>query len=337
VNAETEGRIVRAPRRSLLAVGLLLVLVAAGCGGRSGSGGTAAPAASTTGLTGKIEIDGSSTVAPLAQAAAEAFRGSNPKVDITVGVSGTGGGFERFCAGETDISDASREIKTDPADKEATVCEQNGIAHTEFLVANDGLSVVVNKDNDWATCLRVDQLKKIWEPKSNVTNWNQVDPSFPDEPLKLFGPGTDSGTFDFFTKEINGEEGASRSDYTASENDNTLVQGVKGEKGGLGYFGYSYYEQNKDELNIVQVDGGNGCVTPSVETVQSGDYAPLSRPLFMYVKNDSFTRPEVEEFMKYLIENEASVAGTAQLISLTTEQEATAMSELEQALQAAGA
>jgi phosphate transport system substrate-binding protein len=330
---------VRSVRLSALAAGLLLVAVTAACGGRSGASNAASEpvAATETGLSGKIEIDGSSTVAPMAQAAAEAFRGSNPDINITVGVSGTGGGFERFCAGETDISDASREIKTDPADKEATVCAQNGIAYTEFLLANDGLSVVVNKDNTWATCLTVDQLKKIWEPKSKVSNWDQVDPGFPDEPLKLFGPGTDSGTFDFFTKEINGEEGASRSDYTASENDNILVRGVEGEKGGLGYFGFSYYEANKDKLNIVQVDGGSGCVTPSVETVQSGEYAPLSRPLFMYVKNDSFKRPEVQAFMKYVIDNEASVSSAAQLISLTTDQEATAQSELEKALATAGA
>jgi phosphate transport system substrate-binding protein len=334
---ETEGRIVRSVRLSALAAGLVLVVVAAGCGGRSGSSNSALPAASNTGLSGKIEIDGSSTVGPMAQAAAEAFQGSNANVNITVGISGTGGGFTRFCNGETDISDASRQIKPDAADKEATVCKQNGITYTEFLVANDGISVVVNKDNTWAKCLTVDQLKKIWEPSSMVTNWNQVDPSYPDQPLKLFGPGTDSGTFDFFTTEINGTGGASRTDYTASENDNTLVQGVEGEKGGLGYFGYSYYEQNKDKLNVVQVNSGNGCVAPSVATVQDGTYAPLSRPLYMYVKNDSFKRPEVQAFMKYVIDNEAAVSSSAALISLTADQEATAKGELTKALQAAGA
>jgi phosphate transport system substrate-binding protein len=329
---------VRSARLSALAAGLLLVAVVAGCGGRSGSGSNSAPAAAKdTGLSGKIEIDGSSTVGPMAQAAAEAFQSSNPDVNITVGISGTGGGFERFCAGETDISDASRQIKPDPADKEATVCRQNGITYTEFLVANDGISVVVNKDNTWATCLTVDQLKKIWEPNSKVKSWKDVDPSFPDESLKLFGPGTDSGTFDFFTGEIVGEEGSSRSDYTASENDNTLVQGVEGEKGGLGYFGYSYYEQNQDKLNVVQVDSGSGCVAPSKETVQDATYAPLSRPLYMYVKNDSFKRPEVEAFMKYVIDNESSVSSSAALIGLTTDQESTAKSELDKALQAAGA
>jgi len=315
---------------------MLLVALAAGCGRGSSNSDTAAPVASNQDLSGKIEVDGSSTVGPMVQAAAEAFQGGNPNVNITVGISGTGGGFERFCAGETDISDASRPIKTDPADKEATVCAANGVKYTEFLVANDGISLVVNKDNTFAKCLTIAQLKKIWEPKSKVDNWNKVDSSFPDEQIKLFGPGTDSGTFDFFTTEIMGESGASRTDYSATEDDNTTVAGVEGEKGGLGYFGYSYYEQNQDKLNVVQVDGGNGCVTPSSDTVQSGEYAPLSRPLFMYVKNTSFARPEVEAFMKYIIDNEATVSGSAGLISLTADQEQKAKDELTAALAAVG-
>jgi phosphate transport system substrate-binding protein len=333
-------RIVRLRHSTRVALPLLLVAlltVAAGCGRDSSTSSGGAPAASgSSKLSGTILADGSSTVGPLTTYAAEQFQGSNQNVNITVGISGTGGGFTRFCAGETDLSDASRQIKPDAADKEATVCKQNGIDYTEFLVANDGISLVVNKDNTWAKCLTVDQLNKIWAPGSKVNNWNQVDPSFPDQSLKLFGPGTDSGTFDFFTGKVNGEEGSSRSDYTASENDNTLVQGVEGEKGALGYFGYSYYEQNKDKLNIVQVDGGSGCVTPSVQTVQDGTYTPLSRPLYIYVKNESFKRPEVQAFMKYIIDNEATVTEAASLISLTAEQEATAKSELAKALTAAG-
>ena len=231
-------------------------------------------------------------------------------MNITVGISGTGGGFERFCAGETDLSDASRPIKTDPADKEATVCEANGIDYTEFLVANDGISLVVNKDNTWAKCLTVAQLNKIWDPNSKVNNWNQVDPSFPDQPMKLFGPGTDSGTFDFFTGDINGEEGVEPHRLLRDRGRQHHGPGVEGEKGGLGYFGYSYYEENKDKLNVVQVDCGNGCVD-----AQRRDGAERRRTrrspgrCSSTSKNTSFKRPEVEAFMKYIIDNEAKVTG----------------------------
>ena len=188
--------------------------------------------------------------------------------DVTVGVSGTGGGFERFCRGETDLSNASRTIKDD----EAAACKEKGIEYVELQVANDALTVVVNPENDWADCLTVAQLKTIWDSGSKVKSWQDVDPSFPDvESMKLYGPGTDSGTFDYFTDEINGEEGRSRSDYAASEDDNVIVQGVSGDEGALGYFGLSYYEQNKDKLKAVAIDGGDGCVAPSVETAQSGD------------------------------------------------------------------
>ena len=315
-----------------------LLAVAAGCG-RDSSSSSSSGAAGTgdSNLSGTIQADGSSTVGPMTTYAAEQFQAANPNVNVTVGISGTGGGFERFCNGETDLSDASRPIKTDPADKEATVCKSKGIDYTEFLVANDGISLVVNKENDWAKCLTVDQLNKIWAPDSKVNNWNQVDPSFPDQKMTLFGPGTDSGTFDFFTGEINGEEDASRTDYSATEDDNTTVQGVEGDKGGLGYFGYSYYEENKDKLNLVQVDGGGGCVAPSVQTVQDGSYKPLSRPLFIYVKNTSFKRPEVEAFMQYIVDNEDKVTQAVGLIPLTTQQESDAKSQLQTALQAAGA
>ena len=217
-------------------------------------------------------------------------------MQITVGVSGTGGGFERFCRGETDLSNASRAIDDD----EAQICTDAAIDYTEFQVANDALTVVVNTENDWVDCLTVEQLAAIWGPDSTVSSWSDIDPSFPDEKLTLFGPGTDSGTFDYFTDAINGEEGASRSDYAASEDDNTIVTGVSGETGGLGYFGFSYFEENQDTLKALEIDGGDGCVAPSVESAQDGTYTPLSRPLFVYAKNESFARPEVEAFVGYI-------------------------------------
>jgi phosphate transport system substrate-binding protein len=302
----------------VLAAGLLATATAA-CGrSDSASDGTNAAISNTSSsLSGRIEADGSSTVGPFVTAAAEEFQAQNPGVQVTVGISGTGGGFERFCAGETDLSDASRPIKDD---EEVPVCQTNGIDYTEFQVANDGIAVVTNKENDWATCLTVEQLNKIWGPDSKIDNWNQVDPSFPDQKLTLAGPGTDSGTFDFFTGVINGEEDASRTDYQATEDDNVTVQAVSGDKGGLGYFGLSYFEQNQDTLNDVEVDGGSGCVAPSSETVQDGSYTPLSRPLFVYVKNTSLQKPEVAAFMKYILDNQAQIAEKALFVPMTDEQ-----------------
>jgi phosphate transport system substrate-binding protein len=302
----------------VLAAGLLATATAA-CGrSDSASDGTnAAISSASSNLSGRIEADGSSTVGPFVTAAAEDFQAQNPGVQITVGISGTGGGFERFCAGETDLSDASRPIKDD---EEVPVCQTNGIEYTEFQVANDGIAVVTNKENDWATCLTVEQLNKIWGPDSKIDNWNQVDPSFPDQKLTLAGPGTDSGTFDFFTGVINGEEDASRTDYQATEDDNVTVQAVSGDKGGLGYFGLSYFEQNEDTLNDVEVDGGSGCVAPSSDTVQDGSYTPLSRPLFVYVKNTSLQKPEVAAFMKYILDNQAQIAEKALFVPMTDEQ-----------------
>jgi phosphate transport system substrate-binding protein len=320
---------------------LALVLFAvAGCGGgRDGdddASGTTTTASGSDGgeqLSGRIEADGSSTVGPFTSAAAERFQQEQSDVQITVGVSGTGGGFERFCRGETDLSNASRPIK----DEEAAICEQNGIEFVEFQVVNDALTVVVNSDNDWIDCITTDQLATIWGPGSDVQNWNQIDPSFPDEELALFGPGTDSGTFDYFTDEINGEEGASRSDYSASENDNTIVTGVSGEPGGLGYFGFSYFEENQDTLKALEVDGGDGCVAPSVETAQDGSYTPLSRPLFIYAKTESFARPEVEAFVQYALDNHAEIAEASQYVPLTDEQAEKAQTDFDAAVEAAGA
>jgi phosphate transport system substrate-binding protein len=289
-----------------LAVGAMAVAiaVAAGCGGDgdSGSGGT-------------VSADGSSTVGPYVTSAAESFRDESG-TNVTVGISGTGGGFERFCRGETDLSNAFRPIDED----EAAICEENGVAYHELQVANDALTVVVNKANDWATCLTVDELNAIWKPGSTVKSWQDVRPSFPDEPIELFGPGTDSGTFDYFTDAINGEEGASRSDYQASEDDNVIVQGVKGTPGGMGYFGFSYFEENQDALKALEIDGGSGCVAPSAESAQAGDYKPLARPLFVYAKTEALERQEVEDFLRYMLENETAIAEQAQFVPLNETQ-----------------
>jgi phosphate transport system substrate-binding protein len=286
-------------------VGLLgvLGLLAAGCGGGGGGSST-------------VSVDGSSTVGPYVTAAAETFQRDTEGVNVTVGISGTGGGFERFCRGETDLSDASRPIKAE----EAELCAENGVEYIELQIANDALTVVTNKGNDWATCLTTDELKAIWEPGSKVNNWSQVRDGFPDEPLKLFGPGTDSGTFDYFTDEINGAEGASRTDFSASEDDNVVVQGVAGTPGGLGYFGFSYFEENQGTLNALDVDGGEGCVAPSVETAQGGEYTPLARPLFVYAGTDSLGRQEVEDFLRYMLENETEIAERAQFVPLNQTQ-----------------
>ena len=208
------------------------------------------------------------------------------------------------------------------------------VEYVELPVANDALTVVVNSENDWATCLTVEQLKAIWEPGSTVDNWQDVDPSFPDEPLRLYGPGTDSGTFDYFTDVIVGEEGESRTDYQASEDDNVIIEGVKGDKGALGYFGFSYYEQNQDAVKAVEVDNGSGCVAPSVATAQDGTYAPLSRPLFVYAKTSSLERAEVAEFLNYMIDNGAEIAEQADFVPLTSAQLAAAKAKLDAALSA---
>jgi phosphate transport system substrate-binding protein len=268
-------------------------------------------------LTGRIQVDGSSTVAPLITLAAERFRRDEPKVRVSVGVSGTGGGFERFCRGETDLSDASRAIK----DEERALCERKGISFFELQVANDGISIVVNKKNTWAKCLDVDRLEAIWQPKSKVDSWNEIDDSFPDERLSLYGPGTDSGTFDYFTDAIVGEEGASRSDYTQSEDDNVTVRGVSGEKGALGYLGLSYYVENQQRLRALAIDGGDGCVEPSVQTVQAGSYEPLSRPLFVYVNEDSLAEKEaVDPFLTFLLDDEPRLARGAKFVPMTEQE-----------------
>tara|TARA_Y100000768_G_scaffold388161_1_gene382510 strand:+ start:4538 stop:5422 length:885 start_codon:yes stop_codon:yes gene_type:complete len=254
---------------------------------------------SDSALSGTIEIDGSSTVFPISVAAAEIFRETHPNVQIPVGISGTGGGMKRFIVGETAISNASRPIK----EKEADVAKENQVEFIELEVAFDGLSVVVNKSNDWVECLTTEELKKIWDLGSEINNWNQVRSSFPDAEMNLYGPGTDSGTFDYFTDVINGEEGKTRSDYTPSEDDNVLVMGVSGDKGSIGYFGYAYYIENSSNLKLLSIDNGNGCVLPSEETINQGTYSPLSRAMYIYVNTSELEKVEVYEFVKFYLEN----------------------------------
>ena len=257
-----------------------------------GSGG---PADSSR-LTGDIEIDGSSTVFPITEAVAEEFRLSgNTSVQVNVGVSGTGGGFKRFIVGDTDISNASRPI----SEAERQEAAANGVEFVEFQVAIDGLSVMVSPENDFVECMTVGELHDLWIPESQITRWNQIRPEWPDREIHLYGPGTDSGTFDYFTEVIVGEVRASRSDYTASEDDNVLVQGIGGDRTALGYFGYAYYIENQESLKVVAIDGGTGCVEPANQTIEDGSYAPLSRPVFIYVNKTSLQRPEVKAFVEF--------------------------------------
>lgn len=268
------------------------------------------------GQDGKVSIDGSSTVYPLTAIAAEDFHQSNDDVQVKVGSSGTGGGFEKFCRGELDANNASRPIK----ESEIENCRNAGIDFASLTMGIDALTVVVNPENDWATCLTTDQLRAIWEPNSQVNNWQQVDPSFPDVPLRLFGPGTDSGTFDYFTEVINGDEGASRTDFTPSEDDNVVVQGIVGTRGGLGYFGYTYFDENSDRLRAVEIDSGDGCVPPSASTAQDGSYSPLARPLYVYLSVQALARPEVATFFDFYVDNDASIAEGAKFIPLNEDQ-----------------
>ena len=249
-------------------------------------------------LSGVIEIDGSSTVAPISQAVAEEFEKLHGDTEPIVGISGTGGGFKRFTVGETDISDASRGIK----DSEKEAAASNGIEYLELKVGTDGLSVMVSPQNDFVDCLTMDQLHEIWKPGSTVQKWSDVNPEWPDRDISLYGADTDSGTFDYFTEEVNGEAKVSRDDYTASAYDNVRVRGIGGDRNSLGYFGYAYYIENVDQLKLLGVDNGEGCVKPSPETIAAGTYTPLSRPLFIYVNVESLQKPQVLEFVKFYME-----------------------------------
>jgi len=280
------------------------------------------------GVTGAISIDGSSTVYPISEAVAEEFGiQTDGGVRVTVGVSGTGGGFKRFCAGETDISNASRPIR----DSEAADCAANGVEYTELTIAIDGLTVAVNNANDFTQCLTVEELRSIWEPGSTINTWSQVRAGFPDQPLALYGPGTNSGTFDYFTEEVIGEQGASRGDYTASEDDNVLVQGVEGDPNSLGYFGYAYYIENEARMKAVAVDGGDGCVLPNDQSVASGTYTPLSRPLMIYVNTAKLQQPHVAEFVRFYVENAAELVPQVGYVALEADRYQQELAKLAQA------
>jgi phosphate transport system substrate-binding protein len=325
---EKEGSMTIKRLLLVLAMVASLAFVVAACGDDETDGGSAASDGGSSeeaaDLSGSIRIDGSSTVFPFAEAAGELFNEDNPNVKITVGESGTGGGFEKFCAGETDISDASRPIKPD---EEAPVCKKAGVKYEEIQIANDGIAVVTNP-NLKVDCLTTAELKKIWAPKSKVSSLKQVNGSLPDGKLALFGPGTDSGTFDFFTDKINGEEGVSREDYEASEDDNQLVTGVAGSDTGLGYFGFSYYESNQDKLNLVGVgESADKCVKPSAETIQDASYF-LSRPLFMYPSDKALKRPEVDAFMKFVVDNYQAIAEAAKIVPMTDQQASESKTEV---------
>lgn len=284
-------------------------------------GAFAVVAASLVALTGcqeqakNITIDGSSTVYPITEAVAEEFRKVAPTIRVTVGFSGTGGGMKKFIAGDIDICDASREIKQ----SEREACQKAGVEYVELEVAFDGLAVIVHPENDWCDGLTVAQLKELWRPESAVKKWRDLNPHWPPEEIKLYGPGTDSGTFDYFTEAIAGESGASRADYTASEDDNVLVTGVQQDRYALGYFGFAYYTENKDKLKLLAVDDGNGFVKPSETTVRDGTYTPLSRPLYIYVRQSSLRRPEVTQFIRFYLDNVNNLASEVGYVPISTE------------------
>jgi phosphate transport system substrate-binding protein len=307
-------------RRVLVPGMAVLALALSACGGADAGGG------SEGGVSGKVAVDGSSTVFPMSDAAAELLAEESPEIDVTVGEAGTGGGFESFCADKTDISNASRPIK----DEEAAVCEEAGIEYTELQVATDALTMVVHKDLD-VDCLTVDQITELWGPDSKVKNWNEIDPSFPDQEIALFGPGTDSGTYDYLAADVIGAESeATRGDYESSEDDNVLVQGVAGTEGATGYFGYTYYEENADSLKALAIDSGNGCVEPSAETAQDGSYTPLARPLFIYLNNAKYNDNEATAaYVDFYIENLADIAEVGKFIPLSDELYSETQSALE--------
>jgi phosphate transport system substrate-binding protein len=299
-------------RRVLVPGMAVLALALSACGG----GDAGSDDGGGDSVSGKVSVDGSSTVFPMSDAAYELLNEENPDIEVTVGEAGTGGGFEAFCADKTDISDASRPIK----DEEAAICEEAGIEYTELQVATDALTMVVHKDLD-VDCLTVDQIIKLWGPDSKVKNWNELDPSFPDQEIALFGPGTDSGTYDYMAADVIGAESeATRGDYESSEDDNVLVQGVAGTEGATGYFGYTYYEENTDTLKALKIDNGEGCVEPSAETAQDGSYTPLARPLFIYVNNAKYNdNKAVAAYVDFYIENLTDIAKVGKFIPLSDE------------------
>lgn len=309
----------------LALIGVVSVIGLSGCSQPAAPAADATPAAEEAKLTGEIKIDGSSTVFPITEAIAEEFLAAHPDVKVPVGVSGTGGGFKKWIAKETDINDASRPIK----EQEAADAKAAGIEFVEVKVAFDGLSVLVNPENTWVESLTVDELKKIWAPDSTVKTWKDVRPEWPADAIKLYAPGTDSGTFDYFTEAINGKSGEIRPDFTASEDDNVLVQGIAGDKNALGFFGFAYYEENMDKLKLVGIDNGKGPVSPSFETIKDGSYAPLSRPLFMYVTKEALAKPEVKTFMSFYLENAKDIVSEVGYVALPDDQYAAGLSAIQ--------
>jgi phosphate transport system substrate-binding protein len=277
---------------------IALAIIIAACGSK----GTKENSES---LKGEIKIDGSSTVYPITEAIAEEFRINQPDIRVTVGVSGTGGGFKKFGRGEIDVNNASRPIK----DQEAKTCQENNVGFTDLKIAYDGLAVIVNKENNWLQNITIEELKKIWEPaaQGKITRWNQIRAEWPADEFRLYGPGVASGTYDYFTEVVVGESGSSRGDYTASEDDNVLVQGIMGDKNAIGFFGYAYFVENSESLKLIGVDNGKGPVLPDPETISNGTYSPLSRPVFLYVSNASAKRPEVAAFIDFYLENAPTI------------------------------
>ena len=307
---------VHLPRRLLSPI-LLTLLLAACSGGETPPAASeamaVAPVAAEAGnLSGEVSLDGSSTVYPISEAVAEEFQATAPDVRVTVGVSGTGGGFKRFLATETDINDASRPI----SESEIADAATKGLEYLEIEVAFDGLSVVINPSNTWVDYLTVAELKMIWQPGSTVDSWNDICAEWPDQPIRLYGAGTDSGTFDYFTEVINGEAGASRPDYTSSEDDNVLVQGIEGDENAMGYFGYAYYFENMDKLKLVPIDSGNGPVAPNPTTINDGTYNPLSRPLYIYLSKTGAAKPQVRAFVEFYLEIAPQIVSEVGYIAL---------------------
>lgn len=293
---------------------LSLIFVLGACGERKNKEGeTSDP----TSLSGTIKVDGSSTVFPITEAVAEEYRSEQPKVKVTIGVSGTGGGFKKFSRGETNISNASRPIK----EKEKAACKENSVAYLELEVAYDGLAVLVHPENDWVDSFTIEELKKIWEPdaQGKIMKWNQIRPEWPNEEIHLFGPGVASGTYDYFTEAIVGKSGSSRGDFTASEDDHVLVQGIAGDKFSLGFFGLAYYSENKAKLKLIGVHNGEEVVKPTLETVSNGTYRPLSRPLFIYVNSTSVSSTEVVDFVHFYIDNASELSKDVGYIPLPQE------------------
>ena len=315
-------------RRAIVPGIAVMALALSACGGDTDSTDNGDAASNGDGgLSGSIDIDGSSTVTPHTVPASELFMEENPDVRIAVATSGTGGGFEKFCAGETDISMASRQI----ADDEVAACADAGVEYEEIAVANDGLAVIVNPENDWAACMTVDELSQFWQADSTVTSWSEVNPEWADEEVELYGPGSDSGTYDYFTEAINGEEGNITSSYTdIGEDDNAAIDGVSSGTGAMGFVPLSFVEESGGAVKAIEVENESGeCVAPSEETVQDGSYNPLGRQLFIYPSADALQREEVVAFLEFYIANQAEVAEEALFIALTDEQATEAQAKVD--------